>query len=372
MGSRFRGIVESVKRGGPRILAVLALAMFAASPVVRADDPAPNPSGTPAPGPSGGQIASWSAELIRTTDPAPAIPELVLFDKKLSVTLLPKNGKLRPSVDVRGAFDKPGWALYIGQTKLMAPQQKGRQTFSIVAYLNGRTSDLTWTARGPNGEEIKEKVVLLAPEAQEFRVGAVWGEASVFLGLTSFHYFQTQFGSFDSKTGMFGVRYDSPRGSSKFGLATDVNLTYFTLQASPSRYGPQTLAASIDGTYRPNWTLAQGRIQPTAELGFHYITMLSNGFPYGFSNLIAPEIGMKWQFDVNPKTGWLFQLRYVPIAGLFSASEAEMNLLLGRIWTLASSHRVELDLGYWKLGYKPVESTVITNRLLYIRIGYSL
>jgi hypothetical protein len=316
--------------------------------------------------------ASWTADLIRSVPPPEQIVGLRLIDKKLSVTLLPKNGKLRPSVEVRGSFDHPGWALFIGKTRLIAPQTSGNQNFSVVAYLNGRTSDVTWTAKGPKGEEVIEKIVLLAPEAQEFRIGPQWGEASVFLGLASFHFFQTQFGSYDSSAGLFAVRYDTTKGVSPYGLTADIDLTYFTLVSKPAKYTPTTLAASVDATYRPSWNFKDGSIQPTFQVGLHYASMLANGFPYGFSNLIAPEFGLRVMVDVTPERSWLYQVRYVPIAGIFSLSEADLDLTVGWITTLENHHRVEVDLGYWKLGYKPEPSTVITNRLLYIRVGYSI
>ncbi len=320
---------------------------------------------------SRGTKASWGAELVRRSVAPAAIPELIISESKLVVTLVPRGGKLRPSVEIRGSFNRPGWSLSIDRSLLLPPQKTGKQSFSVVAYLNGRLSEVSWTARGPNGEVITEPILLLAPDAQEFRIAPKWGELMFFSGYTSLSYFQTQLDHFSSKSILLAGEFMSTKGRSRFGLAGAAQANVFSLSGTPSQYRPLHLGVKADVTY-DLMRMSPKRLRFTPLLGVSYSTMFSNGSPFGFSNLAAVEIGTLATYDLKPGTNLVADLRYIPIKGIIALEQAEVDFGIGWTKQLENFHRVQIDLRYSNLAYKPNEPTVIHNRIISLRIGYNI
>ncbi len=318
------------------------------------------------------QPTSWKAQLRVKKPPAGSrITGLTFSSSEVPISLRPQGDKLRPLIEIHGHFRRKGWALYVGNLELISAKATGERDFALFLYLRDRIDTATLRALGPGGATETEQIVLLSPDAQEFDIRPRWGELVVSAGIGFLYYYQSQYGNFGSRTGLLSLSYTNPSWQSRFGLLAKAETTILTLSSSPSGLGPQLIHAKLDGSYRFDPVLKK-RLELKALLGASYLTMLSNGSPFGFANLLAPEIGVSAVYPLGPKSDWVGDFRYIPLSGIISFSQCGVDLVLGWTHTLSNRHRVELDLGYFDYAYKPDAATVVRAGALSLRFGYSI
>ncbi|MDR3608230.1 MAG: hypothetical protein P4M08_12740 [Oligoflexia bacterium] len=340
--------------------------------------PSPTPSTSPAPPPtpSGEETkpTPWTAQLrIKKTALNKEIAGLTFAESEVPISLRPQGDKLRPLIAVHGHFRRPGWALYAGKVLLVpaGPADANRADFSLYLYLKDRYDTATFTARGPKGETETEQIIVLSPDAQEFSIRPGWGELVFSIGATSFYYYQTQYGNFSSHTGLLQLAYTTPDWRSNFGLLAKVQTTLLTFSSSPSGLGPQLIEGKLDGSYKLR-PLLKKKLELKALLGVSYLSMLSNGSPFGFANLLAGEAGVSATYSLGPRSGLIGDFRYIPLSGIISFSQCGVDMDFGWTRTLQNRHRVEIGLGYFGYAYQPNTTTVVRASTLSLRLGYSI
>jgi hypothetical protein len=339
--------------------------------------PSPAPSASPTEKPKTApkkvepKKANWSAEIIRKQTEEDGIQNLTFAQTKIPVTLMPSEEVLRPLVEIQGNYNRPGWRLF-SLKDLLIESHPGKTEFKLYAYLNSKSNQISLTAQGPDGETETEKVVIFAPEAQEYRIASPWGELLFSLGLSSLSYYQTGFGDFSSKTGIVSLTYTTPKWKLPLGVYSQLKTTQLTLSANPSNYGPQIIAGKLDATYLlpPKPT---HKVHTRLVAGLTYLTLLSNGSPFGFANLIAPEFGARAFYPLKKKdSGFTGDLRIAPLGSLSGIAEYGIDLGLGWTTPLKNYHRIEVNLFYSDFAYQADSSTKIQTKLLSLTFGYTI
>lgn len=310
----------------------------------------------------------WTAHVIRQRAQEYRISDLNFPEMKLPVVLIEKDNKLRPLVEIKGVYAKPDWALYdpTGMPLYVDPKT---HEFRLYAYLNTRISEASLLARGPKGETQSEHVYIFAPDAMEFKIVTPYENFSVVAGLGTLNYSQTQYGEYASLNGSLGVQYVSPEPKT-FGYLGEANLTMLTLYSNPAEHGPQILEARADGTYRIPFT-SNPQWRTHILLGADYESMLSNGSPFGFANLILPEVGMRTRFTQTSRKSWLGIARFQPIGDVLGFRQYGLNLRLGREIILENNHRLELGCDIKSIKYQADSATNLGlfQTLFYIEYG---
>jgi hypothetical protein len=341
--------------GAVALVALVALAL----PVTRADEPVAAPSATP-------RKTPWTAELFRETGSAPRIAGLIVDDSRVPITLLPKEGHLRPLIEIRGKLNRPGWDLAVEGSPVAI--EDGR--FAVHAFLKSRYAEISFAATGPRGERETERVIVLAPDAQEFRIAPAWGELLLSAGGVGIAYYQSGYGQFTSKAALLSAEYFSPPVGARWNLLASLGLTVGTFSAN-APYGPAWLAASVDAAYllTPD---GSSRFQLSGLGGIGYLTMFSNGSPFGFANLIAPQLGARASFALGGASQLVGELRFAPLGGIFDVKQRGVDGIFGWNVKLPNLHRLELDFGVSDWTYLPDGIHTLDTTLWIFRVGYSI
>ncbi len=348
---------------------LLAVVLLLAHVALAEDSKPPADLGPLPPPPADSGV--WVGHILREKKAESRITELVFEPQKFPVVLVPQDGGMRPLVEIRGRYARPGWTLMMSDSKPV-PITSVIGDFKVPAYLNARISDVTFLAKGPKGEIEKERVFIYAPKAQEFK--AVKPLDALFFGIGSSYmvYRQTGYGEFKSITGLLTARIQSPeRESSRFAYLAAADVTVFTLASTPIERGPQIVDAKADVSYR--LTKEPGKIWNFQALaGLHYLTMIPNGSPFGFKNLAAFELGLRARKVTSPKTAWVGEFRYVPLDGFgdFERSGFDGYVSWNRI--LDNLHRIELGLAVSQFSNQPDASTAYEIGLISLKAGISL
>lgn len=308
--------------------------------------------------------SAWAAELVREGVP---IPNLTLIENNVPVTLVPNGGRLRPMIEIRVHFERPGWVLFAERTPIA--QDNFPNEFTIFAYLKAKITELTLTAVSPNGEMLSEKILVLAPQAQELPLTGSWGEGMAGLGFASFRYTQTGFGAFVSKSAILTLSYTSPRWTSPVGLYAVAHMTMITFSSTPVNNGPQLLEGKLDVTYLLN-TNPSDRYQNKAILGINYLTMFANGSTFGFSNLFTPEMGFQSKYMLTPSTSVQAEFRYAPAGNSLNLAQRGLDLDMSICKALKALNRVELGVYYTNFAYAPSGGSSVSASLFSVQLGY--
>ena len=321
---------------------------------------------------------TWIATIIRNSKSG-VLAHMSFSDARIPVTLMPTKDKLRPLVEIHEHYIRPGWELFAQNTSLLGRQPESKTEFKIFAYLNSRFTEITFIARGPTGETESEQILISAPDVQEFHMSQPWGELMVALGTSSFNFYQQGYGQFSSRTALLSLAYTTPRWNSRFGLYANAKMTMLTLSSTtPGGYGPQILEGKLDATY----LLTKdpfNRLQTSAVLGISYLTMLSNGSPFGFANLMAAEAGARATYALGqvsplstPASSINGEVRWQPLGGVFDFDERGLDFSLAWSRKLANLHRIELGLGLSDFSYLATKGLLIKTTLFSVGLGYSI
>lgn len=308
--------------------------------------------------------SAWSAELVREGAP---IPGLILIETNIPVTLVPNGGRLRPMIEIRVHYDSPGWVLFAQRTPI-APDNIPNE-FTIFAFLKAKITEVTLTGVSPKGEMVSEKILVLAPKAEELPLTGSWGEGMAGVGFASFRYTQTGFGAFVSKTAILTLAYTSPRWTSPLGLYAGAHMTMVTFSATPVNEGPQLLEAKLDATYLLNANPSD-RYQNKVILGINYLTMFSNGSQFGFSNLFTPEMGFQAKYSITPSTSIMGEARYAPAGNSLNFAQRGLDLDVSICKALKALNRIELAAYYTNFAYTPSGGQSVTASLFSVQLGY--
>jgi len=316
-------------------------------------------------------MASWQAQLQRSQ----AVPMMGLsfVEIQIPVILSPSQDKLRPLIDIKGHFKRPGWKLTVQKTDILGMYSDPTE-FRVPLYLNGRLNEVTFVATGPEDAKETEQVIIFAPGVQEFRIGHVWGSVLATVGGATLNYHQTGFGDFVSKSGILGLHYSTPKFDSAFAALLDARMTILTVASAPFNFGPQIMEVKADGTYRFTKETADPdqKWKGFGIAGLTYLTMFSNGSPFGFAHLIGPEVGGRVQYLRGTEDHFFGELRYFPAGQLFDVSEHGLNLNLGWTKRLGNLHSIQVEVALSDYIYQPDSLTTVKVRLLALSFGYTI
>jgi hypothetical protein len=315
------------------------------------------------------ESTTWSARIEQAPD-GKRVGGLVLPEGSLPVKLVPKDGRLRPFVELSGRFQRPGWELFVDAPgKPVKVPVKPDGSFVIYAILKARYSDIAFRASGPGSEPAEfQPIKIYSPNAQEFRIGASIGEFTIALGLGAFSYFQSGFGDFSSKNVMQEIGYISPGFMSRFGLAASFRSPLWTISSAPIKASPDLVKADAELTYQ----MRPARTQPLtvlARAGGSYLTLLSYSDAFGFENLFAPSIGASAVWKESEDEDYVGLLRYVPLGGFFGP-EWGIDFSVGYKWRLANLHSLRIDLLYSGFRYYPAPGAQVRSSLFGLMFGY--
>ncbi len=358
-----------------------ALAPFALTPLALAQTESPAPTTTlapPTPPATAPQAdnrprkTAWTAHLLRRTPENLRLKTLEFPETKINVLIIARNDSLRPLVEVNGVYNRPGWVLF-AQNVPVSQAATGSQ-FKFYAFLTARINEVVLTSRGPNGELEEERIYLFAPEAQEFQLVSPWNAVTLAAGVSSIDYFQERFGNYLAYTGTLSARYSTFDGPRQLGLYAGLDLTTVTLASQPVDRGPQFLDLRIDGTvtmpFNPQYSF---KVQ--GLFGLNYLTMFANGSPFGFSDLLAPELGFRGRYILTATEAMIADLRYSFLGNLNADNPfADGGLLFAFTWsrTLLNSHRLDFGVNYSFQSYHPEPATRIQFSVLTFSVGYSI
>lgn len=292
---------------------------------------------------------TWLAHIVRSQKEG-AISKLILPSAMLPVVMINQGKRFRPMVEISLTFDRPGWKLLIQGTTPVTPTTD-KKKYKVFAYINSKINELLLVANGPEGVSESEKIYIYAPEAQEFNVITPWDAMKITIGSTYLSYKQTGFDDFYSWSGLLSVQLHSPEESSSFGLLGEINVTALTVSSNQNKYGPQLGQGILDGIYFFKWDQSSiWRIQAIA--GVNYITMFSNGAPFGFKNLISPELGVRARRILDAKSDLTYEFRFLPMNSSFDLIERGFAASVSKSWILANLHRGEAGLKYNDFSYR--------------------
>lgn len=307
----------------------------------------------------------WTAQLIRT-EAEEQIGGLQFPSKKIPVLLRTQETQIRPLVELRFFFDRPGWSIQVyGQNP-----KKGLQPneYVVFAYLNSQMNEIQFTAKGPEGKFEKESLILFAPEAQEFQIMTTWNTLSFSFGLSQITYKQSRFGVFNSQSGILGIKASAPESSSRWGWTGDLYMTVLTLKSAPVAANPQAIDGSAALTLRlPLQEQTRWRHRLTG--GMSYLALLSNGSSFGFSGLISTELGWSSTYFRDTNNSYGLDFRLSPLKGFSLDNQRIYQLGANWVKTLPSSRRQELGArllnSKFESNFQDLELTVFSLTLGY-------
>lgn len=316
---------------------------------------------------SKGQNVSWLAHILRQTE-SPQLQGLNFFSKSVPVVLVPNENELRPLVEIKYKFEREGWKIQVqGAPGKIANEND--KIYTIFAFLNSQVSEIFFTAIGPEGQKETETVYLFAPEAQEFQVVSTWNSLIGYFGLANLSYEQSGSGVLSTKSLLLGLSYVSADSSSKLGTMAAVKLTAATFSSEPIAASPQYLEAHA----ALSWRLAlkeESRWRYKIFFGVNHMALLSNGSPFGFQGLMAPELGWVSQYFKNARVSYVIETRAVLLKNPTLKSQRGLHALLTLSETLKSGRRQDWTLHLSTTDYVS-EGQRIAPHIVGLTLGYS-
>jgi hypothetical protein len=304
------------------------------------------------------------------------IPDMEIYESTVPVVLISKGTEIKPTIAIHGQFSRPGWKLMLQDqipVTFSGASQPGQPSteFTIYAHLNGRVSEISVSAVGPGGQRQLEKVYIYAPNARAFHVVSAWDDLLLSAGLTNMSYEQTGFGAYQSINALISARYSNADGEPRFGILGSAEMTVLAFASSPISTSPQLLEGKIDLSIRPS-SQPLTRFRTRLLLGFTYLTMFSNGSPFGFSDLAAPEAGLQFRYIATYREDYVAELHFAPIGGLTKIDQHGLNMSFGWSKLLQDSRRLEVGLSYSAYSYQPDNTVSILTSLVSLKAGLTL
>lgn len=317
--------------------------------------------------PVSAQKMAWVAHILRQTE-TPNLVGLNFFSRTVPVVLIPKEEELRPLVEFRYRFEREGWKISVqGEEGKLAGTEPF--VYSVFAFLNSQISEITFTATGPNGEKESEVVYLFAPEAQEFQVVSTWNSLVGYFGVANLIYEQSRFGVLNAKSLLLGLNYLSADSSSRFGVLGNIQITAATFSSEPISANPQLVDGHLAGVMKLPFR-EETRWRYKAFVGASYTALLSNGSPFGFAALIAPEVGVIAQYYRNARTSFIIEGRAVLLENYALTKQRGLHAKLTLSETLKSARKQEWSLHLSTTNYES-QGQQLAPHLIGFSLGYS-
>lgn len=315
------------------------------------------------------QPTSWVAHIMQPKKDG-AITGLTIPQMELPVVTIKSEQRFRPMVEVPLHYERPGWKLLI-QGKIPVSPGTEEGTYKVFAYMNSRISELLLVAQGPDGAKEVERIYIYAPEAMEFNVVTPWDAVKLSLGSTYLAYQQTGYNNFYLWSGIVTAQIHSPENGGHLGYLADASITALRLASNQNNYGPQVAQILLDGIYFLPWK-ENSRWRFQAMAGGSYTTFLSNGSPFGFNNLMTPELGLRARYLINTKSDYAFEFRYMPMSTSGFTTERGIEFAAAKSWILPNLHRAEVGIRYEDLQYHPESFESVHLNTFSFLLSYSL
>ena len=306
------------------------------------------------------------AYFLRASKTGPTIKDLVISDSEAPIVMVIRGSDIKPTIALNGSFQRPGWTLFV-----LGGDQALPVDFVVYAHLQGRINEITLIATGPKGEREIEKIYVYSPNARTFHVVSAWEDLLFSAGVAGFSYAQSTFGVYEAIQAIASVRYSTPDSDSLFGFLGSAEMTVWGIAMSPVNTSPQLFEGKADLTIRTNRNSSQ-RMHYRALLGGTYLTMFSNGSPFGFSDLMVMEFGVQGRYIASAKDDWIGEFRYMPVGGVSDWGQFAINTSLALSRLLNDSRRIEFALCYSFYKWLPATTISIETSLLTFRVGLTL
>jgi hypothetical protein len=114
------------------------------------------------------------------------------------------------------------------------------------------------------------------------------------------------------------------------------------------------------------------RFRPQLVAGMNYLNMFNNNSPFGFSNLISPDLGTRIKFFRDENMTYIIDIRYMPLIMPVDLLHRGFTLGFSLSYLLPNQHRVELGLAYSDYFYYPDQTNSILAQMYSIKLGYGL
>jgi hypothetical protein len=311
---------------------------------------------------------SWVAHILRQKEKE-QIPEIQVKPEVLPVYLVPHKDDLRPLVEVIfvttndkndyfTAGDRP--------IKKRAPNE-----YSVFAFLNSQISELLIVSRNRDSGEKKEEIVyIFAPESQEFQVVSPWSALSASAGLAFLTYDQSLYGVLQMRSAVVSLQYLSPETNSRWGIASQIDLTVATYSSKPIDVNPQLIQGEMLASYRLRVNEAS-RWRHSLLLGMNYLSLESNGSQFGFSALISPSIGWKSKQYLTTTSSLIYEARINTYEdfSLFTRRGAQVSATWSQ--QLKSLRRRDVSIGYMSSKFQSNQRDVSVDFLTF-KLGFSI
>lgn len=315
-----------------------------------------------------GQAMPWVAHILRTKD-TERIPGLSIPQNRLPVLLVPQNGDLRPLVEVKLKFDRPGWELLAPNGKKIKAM-KDSDFLALYAFLNSQVNELSLISKNTEGEALTETLYLFAPEVQEFEIVSPWSSLYANIGMGQLTYKQTRFGSLVWKGVTAGIGYNTQEGSSPFDYHFYTRITVLSLETTPIAANPQYINGHAHVSYRLPWG-EQTRWRYYGFAGIGYYNLNSFGSPFGFSGLFAPQLAFRAKHFLTTKSAFLYDVKLTPFENIDLNDARGVELSWTWSKTLKSFRRQDVSIRYDNTRFR-ASGQQIGIEYVSINLGYSL
>lgn len=340
----------------------------------------------------------WVASIQRSSQKK--IRDLSFSETSYPVLLVKSKARNRPFVQIFPELHREGWKLFLNDARLelvaetfIAPNTASTAMPSTARtsvpnaaptavsnapsirykanlYLNGPSNVLNFVAKGPAGQIESESMTLNAPEVAEFVDQKKLDGMKLSSGLGYFTYRQTKLNTFTSVTGVFSGNYYTTPKPNHFSYAAELMMTGVTLVSNQGSYGPQVIQFDLEALY--NWPESMNSMWTLQLSGsFRYITVVNNGAPFGFQDLIAPEVGLIGKYPIQDNSDYFVSVRYSPYSTLIDPSQKRLALAVGKTWVSTSHRQLDLSLRYEDVAYMPAQNQTVNYSLSTFIFGFS-
>jgi len=311
----------------------------------------------------------WTAYILRQKKTGQIIQVLEFKSLQFPIALIPKDGGLVPMVEIKGTLREQGWKLEVDH-ETMILDFEGSREFAIPLYITGRLNILKMKAISQKNEIIEENLFIFAPQSEEFVKASPWNAVMVSLGIAGLGYYQSDYGVYKALVSLLSLRYAPLEGENPLFWAAQVDMTMQTFTSTPVKRGPQLIEGSLSATYRLESSY-DPRLSEQILVGGKYLTMISNDSPFGFSNLMSPELGWRLRWKEDNANYFGGEIKFTALG-----SDLVKNRGLGAGWTwnraLKNNHNFELGINYSGFIYQANKNIEVRSDLLSIKLGYSL
>jgi len=280
------------------------------------------------------------------------------------------EGQFKPTVEVKLKYFRPGWKLLYSLKGPEVPIGASNEG-SAFLYLKSSVSELQLIAMNEAGETEKEKLFIYAPGTKELKTDSPWNKVVLSLGGAVLDYYQTSFGNFRSTNALAAILYAPEALYENWSMIARADLTFASFYSSPIRAGPQVLDSRIDLTYQ----ISDGYDSTHrwfALGGVSYLTLFSNGSPFGFSDLLAPELGLRLRSVLDPMNFLVTDLRYVALGGPFEVGQRNLQIAFSWSRWMENLRRLELGLEYSTTSFAADPKNTVKTNLLILKLGFSI